>query len=313
MWGGALRRTHREGHKVAPAIRRVVTACDHGGVGAHERAAADAAAIAARSGVDAHDVGVVLGSGWAPAAAHLGTTAAEIPMADLAGFPPPTVAGHAGVVRSVEVGARRALVLVGRSHLYEGLGTDAVVHGVRTAVAAGCSTVVLTNAAGGVDPGLVVGRPVLIADHLNLTGHNPLVGPPPPVGPRFVDLTECWSARLRAVAHDIDPTLAEGVYAAFLGPSYETPAEVRMARALGADLVGMSTVLEAIAARQLGAEVLGLSLVTNPAAGVVAEPIDHADVLATGQAAADDLGRLLAAIVAASGAPIAPRAAQAEA
>jgi purine-nucleoside phosphorylase len=270
-------------------------------VGAHERAATDAAVIGERTGVATHDVAVVLGSGWAPAADRLGPPAAEIPMADLAGFPAPTVAGHAGVVRSVDVGGRRTLVLVGRSHLYEGTGTDAVVHGVRTAIAAGCSVVVLTNAAGGVDPALAVGRPVLIADHLNRTGHNPLVGPPPPTGPRFVDLSDCWSARLRSIARDLDPTVREGVYAAFLGPSYETPAEVRMARTLGADLVGMSTVLEAIVARQLGAEVVGLSLVTNPAAGVVAAPIDHADVLATGQSAADDLGRLLAALVAASG------------
>lgn len=271
--------------------------------GAYERADRDAATIAERSGIASHEVAVVLGSGWALAAGHLGTTVAEIPMVELAGFPAPTVAGHQAVVRSVDVAGRRALVLLGRSHLYEAHGTDAVVHGVRTAVAAGCSIVVLTNAAGGVDPALAVGRPVLIADHLNLTGHNPLVGPPPPSGPRFVDLTACWSPRLRAVARSVDPTLAEGVYAAFLGPSYETPAEVRMARALGADLVGMSTVLEAIAARQLGAEVLGLSLVTNPAAGVVAEPIDHADVLARGTAAADDLGHLLAEIVAACPAP----------
>lgn len=269
-------------------------------MGSHERAAADAAVIADKTGFETHEVVVVLGSGWAPAAAHMGATDAEIPMLALVGFPEPTVQGHAGVVRSVDVGGRRTLVLVGRSHLYEGQGTDAVVHGVRTAIAAGCATVVLTNAAGGVDPALPVGRPVLIADHLNLTGHNPLVGPPAPTGPRFVDLTACWSPRLRAVATGIDPGLPEAVYAAFLGPSYETPAEVRMARALGAGLVGMSTVLEAIAARQLGAEVLGLSLVTNPAAGVVAEPIDHADVLAQGQAAADDLGRLLAAVVAAS-------------
>lgn len=273
-------------------------------MGPDERAAADADVIARRSGVARHDVAVVLGSGWAPAAAHLGAPVAEIPMTSLDGFPPPSVAGHTGVVRSVDVGGgRRTLVLVGRSHLYEGLGVDAVVHGVRTAVAAGCSVIVLTNAAGAVDPALVVGGPVLIADHLNLTGHSPLVGPAPASGPRFLDLTDCWSPRLRAVARAIDPELPEGVYAAFLGPSYETPAEVRMARALGADLVGMSTVLEAIAARQLGAEVLGLSLVTNPAAGVVAEPIDHADVLAQGQAAADRLGRLLAAIVTASAGP----------
>lgn len=287
-------------HKVAPTAARTRAPCDHGLVGPHERADADAAQIAARTSVAAHDVAVVLGSGWAPAADHLGEAAAVIHMGELAGFPPPSVAGHAGVIRSVDVGGRRALVLVGRSHLYEGLGVDAVVHGVRTAVAAGCSIIVLTNAAGGVDPDLVVGGPVLIRDHLNLTGHNPLVGPPAPTGPRFLDLTECWSPRLRAVARSIDPSLPEAVYAAFLGPSYETPAEVRMARALGADLVGMSTVLEAIAARQLGAEVLGLSLVTNPAAGVVAEAIDHADVLARGQQAADSLGRLLAAIVASS-------------
>ncbi len=265
--------------------------------GAHERAAADAALIAERTGVRAHELVVVLGSGWAPAAEHLGATVAEIAMADLAGFPAPGVTGHAGVVRSVDLAGHPVLVHLGRSHLYEGHGTDAVVHGVRTAVAAGCGVVVLTNAAGGVDPSLPVGRPVLIADHLNLTGANPLVGPAPPTGPRFVDLTSCWSSRLRAVARAVDPTLPEGVYAAFLGPSYETPAEVRMARALGADLVGMSTVLEAVAARQLGAEVLGLSLVTNPAAGVVADPIDHADVLARGRAAADDLGRLLAAVI----------------
>jgi purine-nucleoside phosphorylase len=265
--------------------------------------ARDAERIAARTGVARHEVAVVLGSGWAPAAEHLGPATAEVPMAELAGFPAPSVAGHAGVVRSVDVGGRATLVLVGRSHLYEGHGTDVVVHGVRTAIAAGCSVVVLTNAAGGVDPGLAVGRPVLIADHLNLTGHNPLVGPPPEQGPRFVDLTDCWSPRLRAAARDVDPTLVESVYAAFLGPSYETPAEVRMARALGAGLVGMSTVVEAIAARQLGAEVLGLSLVTNPAAGVVPEPIDHADVLAAGASAAPALGRLLAGIIAASAAP----------
>lgn len=273
---------------------------------AQARADRDAGIIAERTGVRSHDVAVVLGSGWAPAAEHLGAADAEVAMADLPGFPAPSVSGHAGVVRSVRTGGRDALVLLGRSHLYEGHGADVVVHGVRTAVAAGCSVVVLTNAAGGVDPGLPVGRPVLIADHLNLTGHNPLVGPPPERGARFVDLTDCWSPRLRAVARSLDPTLREGVYAAFLGPSYETPAEVRMARALGADLVGMSTVLEAIAARQLGAEVLGLSLVTNPAAGVVSAAIDHADVLAAGRSAAGSLGRLLAGIVATSAAPPAP-------
>jgi purine-nucleoside phosphorylase len=166
-------------------------------------------------------------------------------------------------------------------------------------VQAGCATVVLTNAAGGLRGDHQVGEAVLIADHLNLTGRSPLSGPAPPthVPPRFVDLTDCWSPRLRALAREVDPTLTEGVYANVPGPHYETPAEIRMLRALGADLVGMSTVWEAIAARHLGAEVLGLSLVTNLAAGMGA-PLDHADVLAAGQAATTRMGRLLAEVVA---------------
>ena len=263
-------------------------------------ARADAARIAELTGAERHRVAVVLGSGWAPAAERLGPAVAEVAVADLAGFPEPSVAGHEGRVRSVDLGGERALVLLGRAHLYEGHPTAAVVHGVRAAVLAGCRVVVLTNAAGAVDPQLPVGRPVLVADHVNLTGQNPLVGLPPPagLGPRFVDLTDCYSPRLRALAREVDPSLPEAIYAAFLGPSFETPAEVRMARTLGAGLVGMSTALEAVAARQLGAEVLGVSLVTNPAAGVVAAPLDHADVLAAGEAAAADLGDLLAAVVA---------------
>jgi len=255
------------------------------------RAAADA--LRDRTARDAHAVAVVLGSGWAPAADRLGRADVEIPMTELPGFPVPTVAGHRGTVRSVVVDGAPVLVFVGRSHLYEGLGAQTVVHGVRTAVLAGCASVVLTNAAGGVDPTLEVGTPVLLRDHLNLTGHNPLAGLVPPT---FVDLSDVYSARLRARAQQVRP-LREGVYAAFLGPSYETKAEVRMARTLGADLVGMSTALEAIAAHQLGAEVLGLSLVTNPAAGVVAQPIDHAEVLAAGRDAAESLGDLLRGIV----------------
>ncbi|HVM54611.1 MAG TPA: purine-nucleoside phosphorylase [Acidimicrobiales bacterium] len=262
-------------------------------------AARDAATVLAERLPGAHEVAVILGSGWGPAADRLGPTDAEIPMAAIPGFPEPSVAGHRGAIRSVTVGGGRVLVLVGRAHLYEGHGVDVVVHGVRAAVLAGCRVVVLTNAAGGVDPTLEVGTPVLLADHLNLSGHNPLVGvvPPEDLGPRFVDLSDVYSARLRALAREVQP-LREGVYAMFLGPSYETKAEVRMARTLGADLVGMSTALEAIAARQLGAEVLGLSLVTNPAAGVVAQPIDHHEVLAAGRDAAAPLGDLLHGIVA---------------
>ena len=261
------------------------------------RLAADA--IRAQTGCERHDVAVVLGSGWAPAAKRLGVATTEIPMTELPGFPAPSVAGHRGVVRSVPVGRGHALVFVGRTHLYEGHGVAAVVHGVRAAVLSGCRAVILTNAAGSVDPTLEVGTPVLLSDHINLTGQNPLVGPEPPEGwgPRFVDVSDVYSEQLRRLAHEVDPTIREGVYAMFLGPSYETKAEVRMARIMGADLVGMSTALEAIAARQLGAEVLGLSLVTNPAAGVVAKPIDHHEVLAAGRDAAGPLGDLLRAIV----------------
>lgn len=252
-----------------------------------------------RTGREKHDVGVVLGSGWALAADQLGAPDLELDMDDIVGVPAPTVTGHRGTIRSVSIGAAAALVLVGRSHLYEGHAATTVVQGVRAAILAGCRTVVLTNAAGAVDPTMRVGEPVLIADHLNLTGHNPLTGPPPPSewGARFVDLSDVYSARLRGLARTVDPSLREGVYAMFLGPSYETKAEVRMARALGADLVGMSTALEAIAARQLGAEVVALSLVTNAAAGTTDDGIDHDEVLATGRHASDRLGALLRGIV----------------
>ena len=168
----------------------------------------------------------------------------------------------------------------------------AVVHGVRTAAAAGCTTIVITNGCGGLRPEWAPGTPVLISDHINLTAHSPIEGA------NFVDLTDLYSPRLRAVAQEVDPTLDEGVYVQFRGPHYETPAEVRMARVLGGDLVGMSTSLEAIAARQSGLEVLGISLVTNPAAGISETPLSHEEVLEAGQAAADRCGSLLAAVVA---------------
>jgi purine-nucleoside phosphorylase len=233
-------------------------------------------------------VAVVLGSGWVPAADALGDARAQWSYEQLPGFAPPTVEGHAGIARSVSVGGLRVLVLLGRTHLYEGHGVGAVVHGVRVACAAGCRTVVLTNAAGGVNPTYEVGQPVLISDHLNLTATSPLVGP------RFVDLTDLYAARLRKLARECDPTLAEGVYAALPGPHYETPAEIRMLRTVGADLVGMSTALEAIAARSEGAEVFAISLVTNPAAGVTGAPLDHEEVLAAGNSSAARMGTLLA-------------------
>ena len=259
-------------------------------------AARESAARLARAlGRPSHDVAVVLGSGWAEAADGLGAPRAEVALTEIGGFPPPTVLGDGGSVRSVEVDGLGVLVFLGRVHAYEGHPLATVVHGVRTAISAGCRFVVLTNAAGGVNPDYRVGQAVLISDHLNLTGRSPLTGPPPPVGDgvRFIDLTDLYAVRLRALVHAAVPDLAEGVYAGLPGPHFETPAEIRMMRVLGADLVGMSTVHEAIAARHLGAEVVGISLVTNAAAGTGEGPLDHAEVLAAGQAAGAALGRLL--------------------
>lgn len=264
-------------------------------------AAAQASAVnlAKVSGQPGHDVAVVLGSGWLPAADALGHTAAEFPLSELGGFPQPTVAGHAPVARSVIVGTLRVLVYLGRTHLYEGHPVDAVVHGVRTAAAAGCRAIVLTNASGGINESYSVGQPVLLSDHINLTGRSPMTGPEPPAGfaSRFVDLTDLYSPRLRALARQADPSLAEGVYAALHGPHYETPAEIRMLRGAGADMVGMSTALEAIAARHRGVEVLGISLITNPAAGLSPSGLNHAEVIAAGQKSAGRVGALLAQII----------------
>ncbi len=240
-------------------------------------------------------VAVVLGSGWRPVADALGDAEVELPMTALPGFRAPSVPGHEGTVRSLWAGGAQVVVFLGRSHLYEGRSPAEVVHAVRTAVIAGASVVVLTNAAGSLDPALGPGGVVLIRDHINLTGASPLSGDEPPAGypSRFVDLTDLYSGRLREVSRSVDGSLAEGVYAALRGPHYETPAEIAMLRSAGAGLVGMSTALEAIAARHLGASVLGLSLVTNLAAGVSPEPLDHAEVLAAGAAAGPRLGELL--------------------
>jgi purine-nucleoside phosphorylase len=262
-------------------------------------AEAAASAISDRSGRDRHDVAIVLGSGWINAADALGPAAAEIEMAELPGFPVPTVAGHAGKLRSIAVGDRHVLAFLGRSHLYEGHSPAIVVHAVRSAVLAGCKTVVLTNAAGGLRAEFSVGQPILIRDHLNLTARSPLEGSAPAegYGARFVDLTDLYSEQLRSIAREKDPSLVEGVYAALPGPHYETPAEIAMLSGFGADLVGMSTALEAIAARHLGAEVLAVSLVTNLAAGLGHAGINHEEVIAAGQAAAARVGALLAEII----------------
>jgi purine-nucleoside phosphorylase len=250
-----------------------------------------AARLAELTGVERHDVAMVLGSGWLPAVDALGPATAEIAVTDLPGFGEAAVAGHSGKIRSLDVGGVKALVFLSRTHYYEGKGVAAVVHGVRTAGAAGCRTIVLTNGCGGLNPARAPGTPVLIRDHINLTAHSPIEGA------NFVDLTDLYAPRLRELARGVDPDLDEGVYVQFRGPHYETPAEVQMAKTIGGDLVGMSTTLEAIAARQAGMEVLGISLVTNLAAGISPEPLNHEEVLEAGRQAATRMGDLLGAVV----------------
>jgi purine-nucleoside phosphorylase len=240
-----------------------------------------------RTGGADHDIALVMGSGWLPAADALGPADHEIPLAELPGFSAPAVVGHGGTVRSVSLGDRRLLIFLGRTHYYEGKGVAAVVHGVRTAAAAGVKTLVLTNGCGGLNPAWAPGTPVLISDHINMTATSPLEGA------NFVDLTDLYSSRLRALCKEADPSLDEGVYVQLPGPHYETPAEIGMVRAIGGDLVGMSTSLEAIAARAEGLEILGISLVTNAAAGMTGEPLNHEEVLEAGRAAATRMGALL--------------------
>ena len=263
------------------------------------RAAQAAAVMMERLGPD-HDVAVVAGSGWGGTLRALGLVHAEMLFTDLPHQAAPTVSGHEGRLLSLTVGTSRVLVLAGRAHLYEGRGPSDVVHAVRAAVLAGCKTVVLTNASGGINPTYEVGQPVLIADHVNLTALSPLTGAAPPEGyrSRFVDLTTLYPQRLRDLARRADSTLVDGVYAGLVGPHFETPAEIRALRVLGADLVGMSTVLESIAAHHLGAGVLGIALVSNPAAGVTASALHHADIVAATQAAGERLGLLLEGVLA---------------
>jgi purine-nucleoside phosphorylase len=239
--------------------------------------------------VDRHDAAVVMGSGWAAAADALGTASWEEPVRRLPGFPAPTALGHGGTVRSLRRRELRVLVLLGRVHLYEGHPASVVTHGVRTAVAAGCRTVLLTNAAGGIRPGLTVGEAVLLADQLDLTAR---VGAPSPSVPGSP-----YAAALRDLARQVDPTLSDGVYAGLTGPHFETPAEIRALRLLGADLVGMSTVHEAAAAHAAGADVLGISLVSNLAAGVSPTPLSAEEVLDAGRAALPRLTALLSGLL----------------
>lgn len=255
---------------------------------------AEAAAAHLRNLSPTIDVALVLGSGWSAGADQLGELIAETPLEEVPGFAKPAVAGHGGQLRVVRTaGGKTAAVFTGRTHFYEGRGVAPVVHGVRTAAAWGAKQLVLTNGCGGLNPEWAPGTVVLLKDHINLTGATPLVGA------TFVDLSEAYSKRLRDLAHSVDPSLPEGVYVQFHGPQYETPAEVRMAGILGGDLVGMSTALETIAAREAGLEVLGLSLVTNAAAGMSEDHLDHAEVLQAGKDAGPRLASLLSGIVAA--------------
>lgn len=256
-------------------------------------ATAAANKIAEITGVPSHDIALVLGSGWGDAANLIGETTHRIDATELPGFHAAAVPGHVGTISSVlTTGGKRVLVLGARTHFYEGKGVRAVVHGVRTAAATGAKTLVLTNGCGGLNPAWTPGTPVLIADHINLTATSPLEGA------TFVDLTDLYSSRIRDLAREVDSTLDEGVYAQFTGPHYETPAEVQYAKVIGADLVGMSTALEAIAARHAGMEVFGISLVTNLAAGISETALSHEEVIEAGTAAGPRISTLLAEIVA---------------
>jgi purine-nucleoside phosphorylase len=205
---------------------------------------------------------------------------------------PPALEGHVGTIRSIKLpNGKYALIIGARSHYYEGHGVRQVAHGVRTAAATGAKIMILTNGAGGIKETWKPGTPVLISDHINLTADSPLEGA------KFVDLTDLYSSRLRAIARTVDTSLDEGVYCQFRGPHYETPAEVQMAKHIGGHIVGMSTALEAIAAREAGMEILGLSLITNLAAGIQKTPLSHEEVIQAGKDAEVRIGGLLAEIV----------------
>jgi len=245
-------------------------------------------------------IAIVLGSAQAAFIESLNNTR-EIPYGQIPGWPSPSVPGHAGKLILGECGARRVCVLAGRVHLYEGRTPQEVTFGVRVLGKLGTRVLVLTNAAGGINPSYSPGLLVLLTDHINLQGQNPLAGPNDgTLGPRFPDMTEAYDRRLRDQARiaalELGLGFGEGVYAGLLGPSFETPAEIRYLRTIGADLAGMSTVPETIAARHMGMRVLGISTVTNMAAGMQSE-ITHDEVLATGKARARDLSRLLEALL----------------
>jgi purine-nucleoside phosphorylase len=265
----------------------------------HERASEAAAVIREQVPVFP-EIAVVLGSGLGALAENL-ENRATVPYARIPHFPRPTVAGHAGNLVVGSTGAARLAALQGRFHYYEGHSLETVTFPIRVLQVLGVKTLVLTAATGGIRPALRPGTLLCLSDHLNLLGFNPLRGTNDDrFGPRFPDMTEVYSARLRTLARDeairLGVTLEEGVYACLPGPSYETPAEIRMLGTLGADVVGMSTVPEAIVARHAGIEVLAFAVVSNWAAGIAAAPISHEEVLAAGREAGPRLGRLISGV-----------------
>ncbi|WP_431870604.1 purine-nucleoside phosphorylase [Nocardiopsis eucommiae] len=250
---------------------------------------ADSAAkeLLARAGADSFDALVVLGSGWAGAVDTLGTPDIDIDATELPGFVRPTAEGHSGRVRSMWVGDKRVVVFVGRVHLYEGFGPMVATHAVRTGIAAGARVAVLTGSAGSLRTDFQPGQPIVLRDHVNLTATSPLAGPD------FVDLTHAYSERLRGVIHEVDASLAEGVYVSTTGPQLQTQTELKVLRQAGADVVGRSIALETIAAVEMGAEVLGLSMVSNDALGAVLEPFEQERALEVVTQRARRLGELL--------------------
>ncbi len=265
-----------------------------------DRATAAAGFILARTQLRPK-IAIVLGSGLGAFADQL-ESATAIPFAEIPHFPQSTVLGHSGKLVIGTVAGIPVAVMQGRVHAYEGYSSEEVTFPVRVLGRMGVRALVLTNAAGGINDAFKRGQLVLIADHINFSGRNPVAGPNDErLGPRFFDMSEAYSARLRQLAHEaaraLEFRLDEGVYLSVLGPSFETPAEIRAFRTLGADLVGMSTVQETIVARHMGIEVLGISCVTNLAAGIQAEPLSHEEVMETGRAVEKQLAGLLTGLV----------------
>lgn len=257
---------------------------------------ADSAAkeLLARSGADSFDALVVLGSGWAGAVDTLGTPDIEFDATELPGFVAPGAEGHSGKVRSMWVHEKRVVVFMGRVHLYEGHGPMTATHAVRTGIAAGAAIAVLTGSAGSLRTDYQPGQPVVLRDHVNLTSRSPLTGAD------FVDLTRAYSERLRQIIQGVDASLAEGVYVSTTGPQLQTPAELKVLRQAGADVVGRSIALETIAAVEMGAEVLGLAVVSNDAVGAVLEPFEEDRALDVVTQRARRLGELLNRVLAAA-------------